>query len=558
MLAMDLSTCRDALLQHPAVQRVDITEGTLVITAHTTGPWVLAATNIAAGILPVFHLMRPKELIGQLAHVNFQGEVCFTDREGISVDVDLPEQVLSTAFNEALTVLDRSLAAQRSGNLTELNDELEGYWQSLPGVSKAATHVEIDRPDTREIDAYLDRHGSVSFTDRGLKATYGSYRVLMRDKTLRRERAIYIPLSKSIALPTPNSPLSAAHVRTWAENARDLPSLQRILKSWPRRVNEAFIIFSAPRSDGSLSAVAVSLKGTTGRHPLLDTGTAWKAEPVRIERHAPNYLRARGGAHDLRAKRVVVIGAGSVGGRVVEQLAQAGVGKLTVVDPERLEPDNVYRHVLGIEYCGEYKAFGLRVSLEFRLPGVQVVPVISTLDGWLQSADLDAVDAIVIAIGHPNAERGFNRGLWGKLKPGTPYVTSWLEPLGLGGHAQLTRAGQAGCLECLYTDAHGESLLYPKTAYTVPGQRITRNLTGCGGAFTPYGNLDAVQTATEASRLILAALQSGQTATYSSWRGASDEATLAGIATTPWYQKADPGAAQEYSRVRCPVCGGNQ
>jgi hypothetical protein len=331
----------------------------------------------------------------------------------------------------------------------------------------------------------------------------------------------------------------------WIENARDAPTLQRLLKAWPRRVNEVFIIFSQPRSDGSLSAVAVRMKGKTGRHPFIENPPSWVVTPVIVQRHAPKHVRARGGAVDLTAVHIAVIGAGSVGGRVAEQLAQAGIGKITVV--------------VGSELCGVHKAVALQTCLERRLPGAQVVPIVNTLEGWLATADLCAVDGIVIAIGVPSIERAFNQSRWNKLKAGTPYVTTWLEPLGLGGHAQLTLAGQPGCLECLYTDANGTNELHPKTAYTMPGQRISRNLTGCGGAFTPYNGLDATDTASLASRLMLSAAQGLQTRTYATWRGQSHAAVAARIATTPWFATADLGqASTEYSRVACRVCGGHR
>lgn len=560
MLELDLSIYRDALLKHPAVRQVDREKGALVITAHTTNPWVVVTAGIAPGLLPVIFLKQPQSLIGALAHVNYQGEICFKDREGLSVDADQLAGVLLAALEEALATLDRSLAAKRQGDLTEFNDELEGYWQAIPGARLAQTHVAIDQLKTREIDVYLNRSGTLAFVDRHTRMSYGSLRRILQDKTLIKERGLYIPLAQCITPPNPSQTLAVGQLREWAQHARDPNTLERILKGWPRQTTEVHMLFSQPRSDGSLSAFAVALKSKRGRHPLLENAGSWTTSPIRVQRHAPDYVRARGGANaNLAAKHVAIIGAGSVGGRDAELLGQAGVGKLTVVDPEVLESDNLYRHVLGSEFCGWPKAEGLRIALQGRLPGLQVIPVTESMETWLAWADLDSYDGVMIAIGSPNSERAFNRSQWSRLKSGIPYVTTWLEPLGLGGHAQLTRAGQCGCLECLYTDASGEGLLYPKTTYTQAGQRISCNLTGCGGTFTPYSSLDAVQTATLAARLMLAALQGVDTPSYSAWQGPAAPATQAGIATTPWYAKADPGrAGQEYSRVRCPVCGGHK
>jgi hypothetical protein len=433
MSEADLAKYRDALRRHPSVRAVEVVNGALVINAQTSNAWVLVATQLAPGSLPIFHLQEPKTHIGQLAHVNYQGEICFVEREGISVDADRPVDVIVTALENALAVLDLSLSQALSGNLVELMDELEGFWHSLPGALPAPTHVDIDQLTTREIDVYVARAGWFAFADRRIDWPYGSLQLLKRDKTLRKERGLYIPLSGGVDLPGAGTRLTATQVAGWTKHARDPSILERLLKAWPGRVNEVFVVFSHPRSNGSSSAVAVRMKGKMGRHPFIENPGSWVVTPVNVHRHAPRHVRARGGAIDLSGTHIVVIGAGSVGGRVTEQLAQAGVGMLTSVDPEILEADNIYRHVVGSDLCGVRKAVALQMCLERRLPGAKVVPVIKTFNGWLASADLGAVDGIVIAIGAPNIERAFNRGQWNTLRAGKPYVTTWLEPLGLGG-----------------------------------------------------------------------------------------------------------------------------
>ena len=58
-----------------------------------------------------------------------------------------------------------------------------------------------------------------------------------------------------------------------------------------------------------------------------------------------------GRGHDARQKvlaekYVVIAGCGSVGGPVAQQLAMAGVGQSTLVDPETLTWSNIGRHPL--------------------------------------------------------------------------------------------------------------------------------------------------------------------------------------------------------------------
>jgi len=64
---------------------------------------------------------------------------------------------------------------------------------------------------------------------------------------------------------------------------------------------------------------------------------------------------------------IAVIGLGSGGGAVADMLARAGVGKLTLVDPDKLETKNIQRHVLTHSHVigdTEYKVFAMKRHLQ--------------------------------------------------------------------------------------------------------------------------------------------------------------------------------------------------
>lgn len=68
-------------------------------------------------------------------------------------------------------------------------------------------------------------------------------------------------------------------------------------------------------------------------------------------------LLGEDGCRRLKAASVLVFGAGGVGGAVIEALARVGIGKITVVDADRLEPSNVNRQLLATtDSLGKYKA----------------------------------------------------------------------------------------------------------------------------------------------------------------------------------------------------------
>jgi voltage-gated potassium channel Kch len=274
-----------------------------------------------------------------------------------------------------------------------------------------------------------------------------------------------------------------------------------------------------------------------------------------MRRHTTNYMRERGGASlDLLGKHVVVLGAGAVGSVVVDTLAAAGIGRLTVVDHDEYSEDNVFRHVLQPLYIDMDKPVGLKLSLERRYPGLSITPVCTTAQEWLKTADLSKCDGIVLAFGAPTIERSFSRSLKDR-RFDLPVVFTWLEALDLGGHSVLMWSKGEGCLNCAYRDDEGQASLAARTAFLEPNQPVTRNLTGCGGAFVPFGALQGRRTGLMAAEHILSAVSAvavgdtGREPSYRFWVGEGKVAAEHGLRRTPWFHAARTTPSEEATRM---------
>jgi molybdopterin/thiamine biosynthesis adenylyltransferase len=540
-------------------------DGSLRFLARSSSrSWLLRMTLDAGGGLPCIQLL-DDPLIGSLAHVNYEGTVCVTDNEGLSIDSTRPAAVAARYLDEALERLEQSLQRYSAGDYTALLDEFEGYWFSLPKHRSVDVHFALD-DRVREITACVDRNRQcVAFTETRQHREI-PYAGLQRLRAFNRERALYIPLAQPVMPPGRNSPLGMPRIHDWvfdSLSAAGRLELDKLLRSWPRKVSAAYLLLSQPRPAGGRSAFGVELMGRQARHPLLAPTANWSVRALVVHRHSAADLRPRGGASETLAQaHIAVIGCGSVGARVAEQLALIGVGRLSLVDFDVLQPENLYRHVLGGEACGLAKVSGMKRLLEQRLPQVEVLAESQNLAAWATPERMAQVDAIVLAIGKPHIERDFIRRTRGSTALKGPIVTTWLEAMGVGGHAQRTLPGAVGCLECLYTGPDGRSLLIPRVAFVEPKEGLSRNLTGCAGAFTPYSALDATQTALLAARLVTATLTGERLSTYDCWRGTDRELLAAGFASTPWFNALDDAklqlAVREYSRVHCPVCGGSK
>jgi molybdopterin/thiamine biosynthesis adenylyltransferase len=186
----------------------------------------------------------------------------------------------------------------------------------------------------------------------------------------------------------------------------------------------------------------------------------------------------------LAEATAVIIGCGSVGAPVATLLAQAGVGRLVLIDPELLSWANIGRHSLGSHSVRRFKARELSERLRQDYPHLQSVTVRAST--WQEVAEAEAElltnsDLLISTIGSWGSEGALNE--WHRARGGTPPVIyGWTEAHACAGQA-VAVLPEGGCLSCGMSNVG------------VPDLRITEWPSGasqhqepaCGAVFQPYG-----------------------------------------------------------------------
>lgn len=100
----------------------------------------------------------------------------------------------------------------------------------------------------------------------------------------------------------------------------------------------------------------------------------------------------------LREARVAVVGVGSGGSTVALELAKAGVGRFTLIDPDLLEEANLIRHECDDRYLGQNKAVAVADLIAHRSPEAEIEALcedVFEMEGRLESivaaSDITAV-----------------------------------------------------------------------------------------------------------------------------------------------------------------------
>ena len=163
---------------------------------------------------------------------------------------------------------------------------------------------------------------------------------------------------------------------------------------------------------------------------------------------------------ELRRKRVLVVGLGSGGSTVALELAKAGVGCFTLVDPDAVEAANVVRHECDERYLGWTKAAAVAELIRHRNPEVEVEVVEADalslgrrLEEAVAGADLVAACTDV----EPPKQR-LNRL---SVAAGVPAVYAGVYERGVGGEVIRCGGGPADpCYACV-TSVLKESVPVP-------------------------------------------------------------------------------------------------
>jgi hypothetical protein len=204
-------------------------------------------------------------------------------------------------------------------------------------------------------------------------------------------------------------------------------------------------------SQGEL-LVLINVAADLGIHAFQYGDQAWRPISANIIRPYADYtarLRGLFEVDQLAERRVAVIGLGTGGGVVATQLARCGLGRMRLVDFDRLEVHNITRHVCGLADIGRYKTRAVADLLHSISPAI-TVEVFET-DIVNDSVQLDAIiagcDLVVAATDSEHSKLAINRACW---THGVPAVYGAVYNRAFGGDVFRAVPPDDACYECFH------------------------------------------------------------------------------------------------------------
>jgi len=203
--------------------------------------------------------------------------------------------------------------------------------------------------------------------------------------------------------------------------------------------------------------------------------------PLLVDRIDPDWTVGRDQHAEVAARqksRVLVFGAGALGSPVIDHLAKAGVGHITIVDEDEFAPANIGRHLLGVDALHYRKSEAVADRVGRGHPSCSVIPVRTTAESWFQRNSLDEFDVVVDLTGEPDV-----RWVVDQARRASPcrLLIGWMEPYVAAAHVCTFPAG-----EYWYSNANNtydrrldlEAIEWPK--------EVIRQEPGCSSRFQAY------------------------------------------------------------------------
>ena len=306
-----------------------------------------------------------------LPHVETNNKLCLFDLEGTLIDQDF-FGLLGQCIHKAITLLCDGLNEK---NKIDLIHEFSSYWNALPNslYSCCIAQFSADVGFLRYVKKVVRRSRSNNdFYKFFISEDCGAFSDWGINETQKIGGFICLSPKEYLYPPDPRNELSLSFIN---DLLRQVPS-PKIRTSFRKIGYDKLLVFLIHQPDETETLLGVFAPKSefieVGGYYQLRLENESTLSPLRIQRVDSKYLLQRTSHSQDSVHRCLIIGCGSIGGYLASQLVQSGIRDLTLIDPDKITPENIYRHYLGRAYIGQYKAEALSDRLRTDIPNLKL------------------------------------------------------------------------------------------------------------------------------------------------------------------------------------------
>lgn len=431
-----------------------------------------------------------------IPHIDTRGKLCLFDLEGVLID-DNFAGLLNQCIERAILIISDGLNKK---NQSDFIKEFDAYWSKLqnyriikcvlPNINMTQKIKYVDSTDKRRGNEFYTRYKRGKNSTIFAASDTDSFSTWEISGTQKNGIYFYIESKEYIYPPDPREHIKIKYFNDLLRQC----DVNAYTKLKTKIGKDKMFIFKIKQPNGDNTCIGVLLKNATiefidETYQIKET-CELEAYPLLVKRIDKKYLMSRISDTTFpNEKKILLIGCGSIGGYLANELIRTGFEDITLVDNDIMSEENIFRHFLGAEYVGMYKADALVKYFKKNIPNLKLNPMDGDIQTLIVEQDIKLIDydIIISATGNHNINRFLNKEIYGR-GINIPVIYVWNEPLDIGCHAAVIQFKYRGCYECFFdrTDVTGE--LFDATAYCKKNQKIIRNFAGCGNSFIPYGS----------------------------------------------------------------------
>jgi len=435
---------------------------------------IIAIPKTFSDELPKIYLSKKNYSdIAPIPHVDKNRFVCTRD-SNVAINEDKPGEALDQLIKIAIDeIINKGIKKENAADFIE---EFLAYWNEevsdFKFLSLYSPNNNIESlkviPLSRK---FLNSQCIIARTREEAEEWLAPFKIEIGKEQIC--EALYLPLPNPIPMPLPQNN-EDIHMIIRDSGQKYVDAMQEY---FAKNSSNLIILFSFPSNGKRILAGWKHLpwKRNVFNGGYIGSGREYKLPlSLRMNRSGKNAIRKisiervdrerlfeRGGIgikSFIKDLSIAIIGCGSLGSPLAISLSKCGISKFLLVDNERVEPENVARHVCGFLEAGFNvpKSEAIKDRLLRHFPYIECRTYNENILALLQKEEflLNDCNLVVVATGNLAVEKRLNYLLRKRIIT-SPLLYLWMEPFGVAGQILYVHPEKGGCYQCCL-DIDGE------------------------------------------------------------------------------------------------------